>query len=238
MAEGFDHPLPLGAHAGVGEVFREGGDGAALDAEMNHFRHSEQGQNRGNQVKPVPQKQEVFRIAGDAGLRVHADEGQHHAVKADDDTLEDSRARNEGDESNAEQGEEEEFRRRELEHDRFDHGNQGRQHDSAENAADARCRQRRAQRDAGFALLGHGIAIDNRGGVIAGAGYAEHDRGNLPCRAGNGMHGKQENGTGDHFLAENEGDGHRDGEASAETRHGTEENADHGTQDHHPHCCG
>ena len=121
MARHFHHArqqLPIGE---VLVLHRHRRNRAALGAERDHLRHREKREHRGHQADAIPQEQHVAGIARRAGLRVHADGGQHQAVEADDQALDDLvAAGEEGNEADAEQRDQEELGRAELQHDRLE----------------------------------------------------------------------------------------------------------------------
>ena len=211
MTRHFAHALKNLAVGKFHIVHRNGGDRSALDRQRDHFGHGKQRQHTGHEADAIPQEQVVAGETRGTGLRVHADGGQHHAEQTDDHALENIlAAREEGDEGNAENGEEEEFGRREGQHDRLQNRDHDREDDGTDDAANARGSDTGTQRPARLALLGHRIAVDRGGGIVAVAGHAEHDRGNLAGGAVDGVHGQEKDRALRHVHSEHEGDRQRD----------------------------
>ena len=190
-------------------------------------------------VSPSHRNRIVAGIARRAGVRVHADGGEDQAVEADDEAAEDVvAAGDERDEGDAEQREEEELGRAERQHDRLEDRDHDGEDAGADDAADARCRHAGAERAPGFALLGHRIAVDGGGGVVAVARHAEHDAGDLAAGAVDGMHGQQEDGARDHLHAEHERDGERDRQPTADAGRDADDQPDQHGDQHQPHDLG
>ena len=101
----------------------------------------------------------------------------------------------------------------------------------ADNAADAGGGDAGAERPRRLPLLGERIAVKRRRGIVAVAGNAEHDAGDLAAGAVHRVHGQQEDRARHHVHAVDERDGHRDRQLAADARrHADQQSEDHGDQ--------
>ena len=118
-----------------------------------------------------------------------------------------------------------------MQHDRLEDRDHDGEDDRADDAADAGGGDAGAERPRRLALLGQRIAVERRRGIVAVAGNAEHDAGDLAAGAVDRVHGEQEDGAGDHVHAVDEGNRHRDRQLAADAgRHADQQPEDHGDQ--------
>ena len=174
-----------------------------------------------DQVEPFPQVDQAEVEAQDARLPLLSDGGEQQAEQPHGEALQlraGALPAERGDAGNAHHRHHEELGRAEGQHQRAHDRDRDRERGCANERADQRAHQRRAERAPRFAILGHRVAVDHRGGRQSLARNAEQDRGDVAGGRRDRMHPEQERERLHRAHLEHERQHQREGRRAADAR--------------------